>query len=509
MTLPIGGSGKIQLNFLSDPRFGYVEHISLRDATTNEETNILTLTAVAANELVARHGHITSNERNRQSLIGLEKSIDRDDFSALKKSHIPFDVFVRRASPSRVLRSVSSDFTHSVERLMESAESLADFRQAISNLAEQLRSENAEIQLRPVNAKIAAFTGSVETIPKYVYTILKMVTNVTVLYLTERRRGIGREEANRLLELKVTRGGQEKLQQIQETVETLLGVSIDAFRGAATSRDGAELDVDNFLVEVNGAGIREALRLILDYEFKRPQILLIEEPEVHLHPALESSMLRYLRQVSEQCQVFVATHSTNFLDAAEPHGIFLVSKGRPGATSVLHLHEPDDVESLIPPELGIRLSSLFMYEQLVLVEGSSDEDAFREWAATLQVNLGLHSVGFLPIGGVGNLRYFAAEQLLSFLSKRRVRLWVVIDRDEKDDVQLQKIVKQLADRAELVVLERRELENYFLEETIIWKFVCLKRRLGSLHESGDPTPVSIVLPVPFNDAITADFVQAL
>ena len=76
-------------------------------------------------------------------------------------------------------------------------------------------------------------------------------------YLTERREPIGRKEAAQLLELKVRRGGPEKLKTIQETVSALLGVEIDAFRaetGAATSLDmmrgtAAELDVDKFLVQ--------------------------------------------------------------------------------------------------------------------------------------------------------------------------------------------------------------------------------------------------------------------
>jgi AAA ATPase domain len=131
-----------------------------------------------------------------------------------------------------------------------------------------------------------------------------------------------------LLDLKVRRGGPEKLREIQTTVDTLLGVEIDAFRSERrTSRDEpeAELDVDRFLVQVNGAGVREALRLILDYEFERPNILLVEEPEIHLHPALELGMMRYLKTIGRECQIFVTTHSTNFLDTAEMRNVYLTA----------------------------------------------------------------------------------------------------------------------------------------------------------------------------------------
>jgi putative ATP-dependent endonuclease of the OLD family len=103
---------------------------------------------------------------------------------------------------------------------------------------------------------------------------------------------------------------------------------VDAFASAESdslSRRGqlaAEMDVDDFLVEVNGSGIKEALRLVLDVQFGNPQILLVEEPEIHLHPALEIGMLQYLKQVSSRCQVFITTHSTNFLDTAEMRNVY-------------------------------------------------------------------------------------------------------------------------------------------------------------------------------------------
>ncbi|HKB42726.1 MAG TPA: AAA family ATPase, partial [Gemmataceae bacterium] len=133
----------------------------------------------------------------------------------------------------------------------------------------------------------------------------------------------------------------------QNTVENLLGVQIDAFQSEADSRvvdpsglqrsrrrpeSSAELDIDDFLADVNGSGIREALRIILDYEFERPQVLLVEEPELHLHPALETSMMRYLKGITSDCQVIITTHSTNFLDTAEMRNVYLVSK--PDSTEI-------------------------------------------------------------------------------------------------------------------------------------------------------------------------------
>jgi putative ATP-dependent endonuclease of the OLD family len=45
-----------------------------------------------------------------------------------------------------------------------------------------------------------------------------------------------------------------------------------------------------------------------------------------------------------------------------------------------------DVEEQIPKELGIRLSSLFMFDRLIFLEGKSDESILRELAARIRVN---------------------------------------------------------------------------------------------------------------------------
>lgn len=384
-------------------------------------------------------------------------------------------IFGKKISPE-----ISKELRLRFDKIAEEVTTKEDITREINKLISTVNEEANLIANEPIKNKLTTFAGEESSVPNYVRKFLTQISALKVLYLKERRKQIGEEEARKLLDLKVRRGGTEALRNIQDTVEALLGVKIDAFQSEIQSprtQTKAELDVDNFLVQANGSGIREALRLVLDFEFQKPNFLLIEEPEVHLHPALETSMMRYLKRISTECQVFLTTHSTNFLDTAEMKNIYLISK--PDSTRI-KLLTIEEAENKIPKELGIRLSSLFMFDKLVFIEGRSDEDILHEWASILGVNFSQANVGFIHMGGVRNFTHYATENILSFLTRRQVKLWFLMDRDEKDDEDVAKIKARLGDKAISIVLSKREIENYLLKPRPIIEFIKLKRHLANM-----------------------------
>jgi putative ATP-dependent endonuclease of OLD family len=395
-----------------------------------------------------------------------------------------------------------SEVIELVGSLAGSSNSYAEFQGALRTYADNEVLTAKRLSNEPLQRKVHTFAGDSELIPNYSRNILHRLLEFSVLYLRERRNPVGPDEAQHLLSLKVRRGGPEILKTIQETVSTLLGVNIDAFESAPPPRGStpigartratntgrerrmAEMDVDDFLVEVNGSGIREALRLILDTQLHTPTILLIEEPEVHLHPALETSVMRYLRQVSADCQVFLSTHSTNFLDTAEMRNVYLVST--PASSTEVQLLNLDEAEAQIPSELGIRLSSVFMYDRLVFVEGPSDEGILRELASKLDINLSKANVGFVHMGGVKNFTHYASEATLRFLTRRQVEMWFLLDRDEVEDSEVEALVGRFEGRAKVHVLEKRELENYLLHRRAISELIRVKAQLANLADVEAP-----------------------
>jgi predicted ATP-dependent endonuclease of OLD family len=390
------------------------------------------------------------------------------------------DVYMRaQPSPETVKK---------LDRLFADAKDAEAAIGIIEIVKNDIRSEITNLKIADIESEIAVISGAVLSIPSYIYVLLRMLSSGNLISFKERRSQIGREEATQILKLKTQRGGAEALSRIQSTVRELLGVTVDAFQ-AEQSQDRvsrplaeAEMDIDNFLVEANGAGIREALRIILDLELKSPTFALIEEPEVHLHPGLERVLHGYLVSKSQSMQLFVATHSPNFLDASNSQNVYLVSRSVAKGSKIERVASESDLIR-ISDEVGLKPSTVLMFDRLIFVEGVSDQAILTEFVKTMKCDFGATNSAFVIMGGGARLNQFAAESTLDLLSRRRIPMEFIIDKDERESADIKKIVDRVGDRATVRVLERREIENYLLKPFAIHKLLSDKaKRAGKEFE---------------------------
>ncbi|WP_167536360.1 AAA family ATPase [Streptomyces ficellus] len=450
-----------------DQPVGYISRIAF--VSDNAEGNVIfAMEEQSASEIALNVRRVTQAREEMEALnIGME-GIRDDEFRMAKDVGVTYALRSRRTS-------LSNSQIRMLDQVFKNSSTPEEFTQICRSKVSQLTTEIESVEHAEIGNPVRIFSGEATTVPNYVTNLISRISELRVHHLSEQRNPIGPAEASKILRLKTSRGQGAVLNDIQSVVSTLLGVQIDAFSSDDNPRRSgqpvAELDVDDFLVQVNGSGVREALRLILDYEFEKPQVLLVEEPEVHLHPALETALMQYLRNVSEKCQVFLTTHSTNFLDVGALKNVYMVSRAPQTTVNLLNVSE---AEEAIPQELGIRLSSLFMYDRLIFVEGPSDEQILRIFAETLKVSLGQASVGFVTTGGARNFTHFATASTLSFLGKRNVRTTFLLDRDERNSVEIIKLQEQVSGVSELVVLEKRELENYLLDARTLSRYLAIR-----------------------------------
>ncbi|MNV09074.1 hypothetical protein D3C71_995600 [compost metagenome] len=107
------------------------------------------------------------------------------------------------------------------------------------------------------------------------------------------------------------------------------------------------------------------------------KMLLIEEPEAHLHPQLQIRLLNHLKSVAEKnknVQVIVTTHSTVLASSVNIESIIHLSKSRnPIATPLRACGLRQNSSQFINRWLDVTKSNLLFASGVILVEGIAEQ----------------------------------------------------------------------------------------------------------------------------------------
>jgi len=194
------------------------------------------------------------------------------------------------------------------------------------------------------------------------------------------------------------------------------------------------LDPDNPL---QGLGYNNLLfiateLLLLQQEKDEFHLLLIEEPEAHLHPQMQMRLLKFIRDEYSQkenpkLQSILTTHSPNLASKAPLERLILMSKDgkafplRKGETEL----ENDDYEFL-EKFLDVTKSNLFFAKAIIIVEGDGENILLPTIAELLGRPLENYGVSVVNMGNTAFARYakiFKRKGLAADASKDK---WIPI-----------------------------------------------------------------------------------
>jgi predicted ATP-dependent endonuclease of OLD family len=280
---------------------------------------------------------------------------------------------------------------------------------------------------------------------------------------------------------------------------------------------------DRLIYEL-GDGIQQIISLTYPLFFYEYGIMLIEEPEMWIHPGLQKRLMKVFYDskwakdnkysYSENFVFFIATHSNHIVDSindTDLTSLFLVKKQQ---QKLILNHIPTGNKNILD-ELGVSNSSLFLANCVIWVEGISDKIYFNSylkaflnylknveneielkeekeiWKKLKNKNLieGIHYC--FAFSGGNNLFHLdfseneEAEKdvkesvIIRFLCNRNM---VIVDNDNEKNSYLKKVLKDNLGN-NFHELEVREVENLLPMEIIAKALPSLRKSLKNIESS--------------------------
>jgi predicted ATPase len=258
----------------------------------------------------------------------------------------------------------------------------------------------------------------------------------------------------------------ERIQQIANEIVPELGEFLTRTFGVVTTlavEDPHSVSELQYTFDQLSWGTREVLAIVTFLVTAREgSLLIIEEPEAHLHPAAQARLFTFLETQTQTKQVFLVSHSVIFASLAPIESVFHVRREEGGKTVLVPVTESN--VGILMEDLGIRPSFNFSSDSVVFVEGQNDIPVLEVWGGRLWAP---RRVQFIDTEGWTNMQYFANARVLSE-RESRVKVYVVFDGDTEANARRKKlkerIVRELnvpTDR--ILTLPSPELEGLLLD----------------------------------------------
>ena len=214
-------------------------------------------------------------------------------------------------------------------------------------------------------------------------------------------------------------------------------------------------------------------------------LLIVDEPEVYLHPEVQRQLLGILRDVHPD--ILLATHSVEILGEADPSEILLVDKSQKSARRVRDVEGVQHALDKIGSIQNITLTELARNRRLVFVEGLNDYRILRRFAKILGYNelaagsgmTALESGGFDSWSKVQALAWGFRNTIKSELS-----IAAIYDRDYRSDDESNSLKMSLEEEIKLAHFHQsKEIENYLLPPQVLER-AAMKAIEERAHRTG-------------------------
>ncbi len=212
-----------------------------------------------------------------------------------------------------------------------------------------------------------------------------------------------------------------------------------------------------FDIIAGGSGFHQALTLLAFLYGYKPTVILMDEPDAHMHVNLQREVLDYFQAKCRErgVQFILATHAEELVRGVDASRIISVLSQKPS-----RLTSKTGILTAMADVSNAELAQLAASPMVLYVEGETDERILRGWARACQAEDALNKVCFHHMGGGSKLRMKEAtdrhfEGIRQILPSAK-RL-VLFDFDTSDNAYHPEPANPI-----LFEWKRRNIENYLL-----------------------------------------------
>lgn len=254
------------------------------------------------------------------------------------------------------------------------------------------------------------------------------------------------------------------------------GLNIESFSQHVTDA-GSVLDV--FYAEIDsrvpkelvwaGDGIQIWLQLVYHiYRVRNFETLILDEPEVYLHPDLQRRLVHLLESTGKQ--IILATHSAEIATEADPKLVMIVERSRKRARRAKNESDLQLLSSALGTAFNLRLAKALKSSVALFVEGD-DMTILRRLARTLRLPAIANDRGVtvIPLAGYSNWGHITPFAWLAReLLPEAIRIFVILNRDYRSDEAIAQVERTFANEDIVAhVWRQKELESYLLTPDVI------------------------------------------